>query len=418
MDVVANPLVLSLENEPIKVKIGIIKEGKVPIDKRTPFTPKQAAEIQRRFPEINVSVQSSPIRCFTDSEYLAEGIEVKDSVSDCDVLMGVKEVPLNELIPDKSYFFFSHTIKKQAYNKNLLQQVLEKNIRLIDYETLTDQDGNRVVAFGRWAGIVGAYNGLWTYGKRYGLYDLRRAKDCFDLEDLKTEFSKITLPPIKIVITGGGRVAKGAMEVLDAVGISKVAPKAFLLQTFDQPVYTQLEPGDYNQHVEGKSFQLKHFFQHPEEYKGTFHHFTRNADQLIASAYWDPKAPVLFTMQESQSKDFKIKVIADITCDIEGSIPSTKKASTIDDPIYDYNPKTGQIENALSDPSNITVMAVDNLPCELPRDASNSFGNELLTNVLPSLINDDQGVIKRATITRDGKLTNKYLYLTDFVNGK
>ncbi|MEQ8551680.1 MAG: NAD(P)-dependent oxidoreductase [Cyclobacteriaceae bacterium] len=399
------------------MKIGIIREGKVPVDKRVPFTPTQAAEIQKRFPDIQVVAQSSVIRCFTDDEYRAEGIEVRENIDDCDVLMGVKEVPIKDLIADKTYFFFSHTIKKQAYNRELLQNILAKNIRLIDYETLTDTNGIRVVAFGRWAGIVGAYNGLWTYGQRYQLFETRRAHDCFDLEDLKTEFPKIKLPNIKIVITGGGRVAKGAMEVLDGVKIRKVNPQEFLQKDFDEPVYTQLEPWDYHVHKEGKIFELKDFFQHPDAFDGTFLPFTSQADLLIASAYWDPRSPVLFSREDMLKDDFRLKVIADITCDIEGSIPSTKRASTIDDPIYDYDPVTGEEEKALSSDTNVTMMAVDNLPCELPRDASNSFGRDLIENVLPSLLDDREEIIHRATITNGGKLTEKYNYLTDFVNG-
>ncbi len=399
------------------MKIGILREGKIPQDRRVPLTPMHAAEIQKRFADFEVVVQASPIRCFSNQEYRDRNIEVREEVSDCDVLMGVKEVPIKDLIPDKTYFFFSHTIKKQPYNRDLLRTILAKKIRLVDYETLTDQEGNRIVAFGRWAGIVGAYNGLWTYGKRYQLFDLRRAHDCFDLKDLKTEFKKINLPPIKIVITGGGRVAKGAMEVLDEAGIARVAPKAFLLQTFDQPVYTQLEAGDYHEHKNGNSFELKHFFQHPTEYRGTFHHFTNQADLLIACAYWDPRSPVLFTRDDMQKEDFKIKVIADITCDIEGSIPSTKRPSTIDDPIYDYNPWSDQVEAPLSGDSNTTVMAIDNLPNELPRDASSSFGDQLLENVLPHFQKDQDDIIKNATIAEGGQLTEKYQYLTDFVNG-
>ena len=399
------------------MKIGIIREGKVPVDKRVPFTPAQAAEIKQKFSSIEVIAQSSSIRCFTDDEYRAEGIEVRENVDDCDVLMGVKEVPIKDLIANKTYFFFSHTIKKQAYNRGLLQNILAKNIRLIDYETLTDTSGNRVVAFGRWAGIVGAYNGLWTYGQRYKLFVSRRAHECFDLEDLRTEFPKIKLPNIKIVITGGGRVAKGAMEVLDGVGIRKVSPQEFLQKDFNEPVYTQLEPWDYHVHKDGKPFELKDFFQHPDDYNGTFLPFTSRANLLIASAYWDPRSPVLFTREDMLKDDFRLKVIADITCDIEGSIPSTKRASTIDDPIYDYNPITGKEEKALSSDTNVTMMAVDNLPCELPRDASNSFGRDLIDNVIPSLMDDREEIVKRATITNGGGLTEKYAYLTDFVNG-
>jgi alanine dehydrogenase len=400
------------------MKIGIIKEGKTPVDHRVPFTPQQCREIMERFPEVKVKVESSAVRVFNDEEYRQMGIEVSDDIRDCDVLMGVKEVPIADLIPDKTYFFFSHTIKEQAYNRPLLQSVVQKNIRLIDYEPLTDEEGHRVVAFGRWAGIVGAYNALWTYGQRYRLFHLPRAHELYDLEDLKKRIHSLPLPDIKIAITGGGRVAKGAMEVLHAAQIHKVSPAEFLEDHFDQPVFTQLNTRDYNKSLDGSPFQRKAFYQHPEKYVSDFLQYAYKADMLIACAYWDPAAPVLFKREDIMDSHFKIKVIADVTCDIEGSIPTTKRASTIADPIYDYNPSEDKIETPLSDEANLTVMAVDNLPCELPRDASESFGRELMDQVLPALIGkDEKGMIARATITENGQLGPHFEYLEGYLRG-
>ena len=399
-------------------KIGIIKEGKVPIDRRVPVTPLQAKTISEQF-DVSIVVQSSDIRCFTDDDYREAGIEVVSSIDDCEIILGVKEVPIENLIPNKTHFFFSHTIKKQEYNRELLRSILKKNIELIDWETLTNENGNRVIAFGRWAGIVGAYNGLWTFGKRYNLFNIRRAHECFDYEDLKNEFSKITLPAVKIAITGGGRVAKGAMEVLNGVGVRKVTPHDFVHERFDEPVFTQLNTRDYNVHKNDIEFHRNEFYDHPENFKGDFLKFARVTDLLIACAFWDPSAPVLFTREDATKDDFDIRVIADITCDIEGSIPSTKQPSTIDDPIYDYNPSDDVVEEAISDEANITVMAVDNLPCELPRDASESFGNDFIHNVLPHLLGEDEkSIIGRATITKGGQLTSDYQYLAGFVDGK
>lgn len=402
-----------------KSKIGVIKEGKIPIDRRVPFTPLQAKEVEEKFNNTDLIVQHSDIRCFTSDEYRQYGVKVADDVSDCDILMGVKEVPIDELIENKTYFFFSHTIKEQPYNRELLRAILKKKITLIDYETLTNSSGQRIVAFGRYAGIVGAYNGILTYGKRYNLFDLRPAHTTFDLEDLTTEFEKVKLPAIKIAITGGGRVAKGAMEVLNGIGIRRVTPAEYLNQFFDEPVYTQLNTRDYNKTKHGGEFSRNEFYESPENYEGDFKKYAHTTDLLIASAYWDPRAPVLFRREDIIDPAFKIRVIADITCDIEGSIPSTKKPSTIDDPVYDYNPTEDEVEPAFFDEGNITVMAVDNLPCELPRNASEDFGRELIDNVLPHLLGDDkEEVIKRATITADGKLTERYSYLKDYINGK
>jgi len=291
---------------------------------------------------------------------------------------------------------------------------------MIDYETLVSSNGQRVIAFGRFAGLVGSYNGIMAYGKRNELFDLKPAHECFDLAEMKSQFEKVKLPPIKIVVTGGGRVAKGAMETLDGMEIKKVSPSEFLAQnTFEEAVYTQLEPEDYHKHKEGNNFEIQDFFDHPANFLSSFDQFWKSADLLIAAAYWHPESPVLFTRADMQRDDFQIKVIADITCDIEGSIPSTKRASTIDDPLYDYNPESENVEPALSSKKNFTVMAVDNLPNELPRDASESFGRQMIDNVLPNLLIEDQEeMIEKAMITIDGRLTKRYSYLQDFVDGK
>ncbi len=400
-----------------QIKIGLVREGKNPPDKRVAFTPLQTEEIEQRFSNVRVIVQESPVRCFKDSEYKSVDIEVAAEVRDCDILMGIKEVQIDSLVPNKTYLFFSHTIKKQPYNRKLLQEVLKRNIRLIDYEALKDRQGNRLVAFGRYAGIVGAYNGLWTYGERYKTFSLRRAFDCFDVNDLKLELRKVKLPPLKIILTGAGRVGRGSMETLDSAGIRKVNAQDFLTKKFDEPVYAQLSSADYHKRKEGGSFNRDEFHTFPERYESYFVDYTKVADILLAGAYWNPKAPVLFTKEEMAGNDFKIKIIADITCDINGSIPSTKRASTIVDPLYDYDPTTDSVHEAMSADQFITVMAIDNLPCELPRSASEEFGRDLIDRVLPMLIGDDkEEVIERATVAKDGKLTSHFQYLTDYVS--
>jgi saccharopine dehydrogenase (NAD+, L-lysine-forming) len=399
------------------IKLGIIREGKTPPDKRVPFTPLQAEEIEQRYPHVKIVVQHSDVRAFKDSEYADLGLEVREDLSDCDILMGIKEVQIPDFVANKTYLFFSHTIKKQPYNKKLLQEVLKKNIALIDYETLKDKLGNRLVAFGRYAGIVGAYNGLMTYGMRYKTFTLRRAFECFDINDLKIELRKVQLPPVKIVLTGAGRVARGAMETLDTAGIRKVSVDDFLNKQFDGPVYVQLSSADYHVRKEGGHFNRDEFHQHPERYDSTFNRFTKVTDILLAGAYWNPKAPVLFTKQDMREPEFKIKVIADITCDINGSVPSTIRASSIVDPLYDYDPITETDKPGLSDEKFITMMAVDNLPCELPRSASEEFGRDLIDRIIPALvIRDVDGVIKRAKITEKGKLTENFQYLLDYVS--
>ncbi len=397
------------------IKIGLISEGKNPPDKRVAFTPNQVEEIQQLFPNVTVFVQTSESRCFKDEEYQKVGALVVTEVKNCDIIFGIKEVPIDQLLANKTYLFFSHTIKKQPYNKKLLQTIIQKNITLIDYETLKDSQGNRLVAFGRYAGIVGAYNGLWTYGQRYKGFNLRRAFECFDINDLKIELRKVALPPIKIILTGAGRVAKGAMETLDTAGIRKVSTEDFLATNFMEPVYCQLSSADYHTHKEGLHFNRNEFHTTPEKYNSSFHLFTQVADILIAGAYWNPKAPKLFE-DLTNYKNLKTKIVADITCDINGSIPFTKRASTIVDPVYDYNPFSDSVEKPYSSEKNISVMAIDNLPCELPRSSSEEFGRDLIDRILnPLITGKPEGIITRATVTRDGGLTPNFDYLEDYI---
>jgi alanine dehydrogenase len=369
------------------------------------------------FPGLQLVVQESTVRCFSDQEYRDLGLEVRADVSDCDILMGVKEVPIAQLIPNKTYLFFSHTIKKQPANRELLRQILQKNITLIDYEMLTNARGERIVAFGRWAGIVGAYNGLLTYGHKHGLYALKPAWQCIDMEDMQEEFFKVKrLPPIKMVVTGTGRVAQGAVEVLDRMGIRRVSVYDYLYHDFHEPVYTQLRSSDYNRRRDGRVWDTPDFHKHPEEYESTFSNYLPVTDLLIACAYWHPAAPKLFTEEDTRRPNFRINTIADVTCDVNGSVPTTKRSTTILEPAFDYNPATGELEPPYSRPGNITEMAVDNLPCELPRNASRDFGRQLIDNVFPHLLSDTpDDIIERATITKGGQLTERYQYLADYV---
>jgi hypothetical protein len=332
-------------------------------------------------------------------------------------LFGIKEVPVQDLIPGKTYFFFSHTLKKQPYNKELLQEVLKRKITLIDYEAITDEKGERLVAFGRFAGIVGTYNTFRTIGLKYNIINLPPAYTLFDKQEMILWLRKFTFPALKIVLTGSGRVAKGAKEVLDEIGVKQVSPNEFLHSQFEEMVYTMPNSSDYYLNEKG-SFQREEFYSHPENYQSSFATFAKKADVLIACAYWNPKAPKLFEKEEVKSPDFRIRIIADITCDINGSIPTTTRSSTIYDPFYDYDIETGALEKPFSNPKNITVMAIDNLPTELPRDASEFFGNQLITYVFPALVEGkNETILKNSMISEKGALTPKFGYLTDYVEG-
>lgn len=398
------------------MKIGIIKEGKTPPDYRVPLSPSHCKEIIDNFP-VELVVQRSQSRCFTDEEYLAKGITLVDSVADCDVLMGVKEVKIKDLISDKKYFFFSHTIKKQAYNKELLQEVLKKNIQLLDYEVLTNEEGSRIIAFGKFAGMVGAHNGILAYGLKTGSYDLKRMNDCADYEEAKEVYKNLKLPPVRIVLTGTGRVSAGAAEVLKDMNIRQVSPSEYLNKSYSEPVFTQISSLEYVKKKDEGAFTKKEFYKNPENFKSNFLPFQQQSDILINGMYWDNSAPALFTLNDLKDKAFSIKVIADVTCDIApvASVPTTIKASTIADPLFGFDKNT-QEECSWKDDDAICMMTIDNLPNEMPRDASMSFGQQFVSFVLDELLKKDSPLIDRATIAKNGKLGPHFQYLSDYVS--
>jgi alanine dehydrogenase len=397
------------------MKIGIIKEFKTPPDKRVVFSPTKCIRAKEEFPQIEFLIQKSEIRSFSDKEYEDLGLSVVEDLSMADILIGVKEVPIDKLIPNKPYFFFSHTIKKQAYNKKLLQAILEKNIQLHDYETIVNKDNIRLIGFGYFAGVIGTYNGLRALGLKQGLFNLPKACNLKDRNEFNKELDKIILPNIKIVLTGKGRVSSGAKEVLDYLKIKQVGVDEFLNNSFDEPVYVNIDVLDYNSRTNNNESTMAHFYENPQEYSSTFIRFCKSSDMFIAGHYHNPKAPKLISKQNISSEDFNIKVIADISCDIDGPIASTIRPSTIENPIYGYDPiKHCEIDYMYE--NAVVVMAVDNLPCELPRDSSEAFADMFIKHVLPAFFNNDSDLIlEKSKITQKGKLTPRFDYLQDFL---
>jgi len=400
------------------MKFGIIKERKNPPDRRVVFSPEACKALLKSHKEMEIKIESSDIRTFSDNEYSDLGLEVTMDVSDCDVLIGVKEVPIDALIPNKKYFFFSHTIKKQDYNRDLLNAVLDKNIELYDHEVISNAKGIRVVAFGVYAGIVGAYNTCRAYGLKYKTFNLPKAENLKNQKELIEELKKITLPNIKIVLTGKGRVSNGSKEMLDGMGIKEVSVDDYLKNDFNHPVYTQIDVLDYNKRRDNKIIDMYDFFKNPTEYISDFMRFAKVSDMYIAGHFYGDGAPYIFTREDAKKPNFKIKVVGDISCDIDGPVASTIRPSTIKDPIYGYDPISEQETDYLN-PDAIAVMAVDNLPCELPNDASVGFGNSFSEFVIPAFFNEDKdGILERARMTKNGKLTSKFSYLQDYVDGK
>ncbi|WP_296638192.1 NAD(P)-dependent oxidoreductase [Polaribacter sp.] len=399
------------------MKFGIIKERKNPPDRRVVFSPSKLAQLKSEFPESKVVVEQSDIRIFSDAEYQNKNIKVTDDISDCDVLLGVKEVPIGALINNKKYFFFSHTIKKQPYNRALLQAVLDKNIELYDHETIIKANGARLIGFGRYAGIVGAYNGFRAIGLTSETFKLPKAESLDSQQELITQLKNISFSPIKILLTGNGKVAYGAKEMLDAMNIKEVSVEDYLNKAFHETVYCLADVLDYNKRKDGLVINNFDFYKHPEKYESNFMRFAAVTDFFIAGHFYGDGAPFLFTREDAKHENFKINYVADISCDIDGPVASTIKASTIENPVYGYDPLKEDEVNYKNE-NAIVVMAVDNLPCELPKDASEGFGEMFLEHVIPAFFNNDKdGILKRAKMTENGKLTPRFSYLQNYVDG-
>jgi hypothetical protein len=400
------------------MKFGIIKERKNPPDRRVVFSPEVLLQLKKEYPEAEIKVESSDIRIFTDEQYSNLGIYVSNDMTDCDVLFGVKEVPIENLIPNKKYFFFSHTIKKQPYNRKLLQAILEKNIEFYDHETIVDANFNRLIGFGKYAGIVGTYNAFRAFGIKFGLFTIPKAETLSGKDELVTKLKRQVLPPIKIVLTGCGKVGDGAKEILDAIKIKEVSVENYLSKKYTEPVYVQIDVLDYNKRIDGKVIEKNDFYENPTEYTSDFERFTKVSDIFIAGHFFANHAPYILTREMLKANDCNIKVVADISCDVNGPIACTIKASTIADPIFGYLPSENK-EVDVFHPAAIVVMSVDNLPCELPKDASEGFGEMFMKHVIPAFFNGDKDrILQRAKMTENGKLTQRFLYLQGYVDGK
>ncbi len=403
-----------------KIKLAIIREGKNPPDKRVPLTPHQCIEVMEKFHNVEIFIQSSLVRAFKDEEYTALGLPVVEDISHCDIMMGVKEVNKQDLIPNKKYLFFSHTFKEQPHNRELLQTILDKKIQLIDYEILKDSEGSRIIGFGRYAGIVGCYSGFLAYGKKHGLFDLKPAHLCANRVELEAELGKIKLPSdMKIIATGFGRVGNGAREIFKKMNLREVSAKEFLFQDFDEPVFAQLDVVDYYAKADHGDFDKTAFFENGAGHISTFGRYLKVANLYVACHYWDASSPFIITKYDLKEADVKTTVISDISCDVNGPIASTLRSSTIAQPLYGYDPQS-ETEVDFMQEGAIGVQAVDNLPCELPQDASEDFGNALIEGVFPALFGaDPEGIIQRASQTNlNGELMPKFSYLSDYLARK
>jgi saccharopine dehydrogenase (NAD+, L-lysine-forming) len=395
------------------IKIGLIREGKLPADNRVAMTPAQCKWIHKNSEEVKMIAQTSPHRCFSDREFVHAGVEVKEDMQECDILMGIKEVPPVELIADKTYLFFSHTKKMQAHNRAMFQEILHKKITLIDYECMEHEDGQRILGFGFFAGVVGAHNGIMAYGARTGAYDLQRVYLQNSFRKLIHTYFGLKLPNIKVVVTGSGRVAHGILEVMNLLGIIEVEPDELLQRKFSYPVFTQLKGADLYEHKTDTSYKREDFHHHPQNYRCKFLPYAHIADILMNGIYWDEQMPRLFEWEDLAAPEFRLRTIADITDDKHGSVPCNIADGTLADPVYGVD-KNSRERTGPYLPNSIDIMAVGNLPNELPRDASRYFGEQLIKFVLADLVKGDSAVIERATMVKKGILSRQFNYMHEY----
>jgi alanine dehydrogenase len=394
--------------------IGLLKEGKIPQDNRVALTPAQCKWIRQERSDVKIIAQPSDGRCYTNEEYERAGVALSDDMTQCDILLGIKEVPVKELINDKIYLFFSHTKKKQPHNRELLQTILQKNITLIDYECLEHEDGQRIIGFGFFAGIVGAHNGMWAYGNRTGLYNMGRVYEQKNFKELIHTYFGLKIPNVKIAITGSGRVAHGLLEIMNLMGVHEVEPDEYLVRRFSYPVYTQLKGQDLYMHHQTGKYSREDFHTNSQNYICKFLPFAKQTDILLNGVYWDTTVPRLFEKENICEDDFIIQTIADVSDDADGSVPINIGSQSIENPVYGVDRNSLQkTEPYLK--NSIDIIAVSNLPNELPRDASRYFGEQLIKYILDDLLTGNSPVIDRATIARKGLLGNCFGYLSDYV---
>lgn len=397
------------------ISIGLIREGKTPSDNRVAMSPEQCKWISKNFPDVSITVQSSPNRCYADREYQMAGIQVSEDISHCDILFGIKEVPIKDLIPGKTYLFFSHTRKKQLYNQELFQTLIRHKITLIDYECLEHEDGQRILGFGFFAGVVGAHNGIMAYGNRTGSYELGRVYKQKNFQELIHTYFGLKLPNIKIAVTGSGRVAHGILEIMNLMEVIEVEPDEYLSKEFSYPVFTQLKGPALYAHAITGHYNREDFHDNPGDYICKFIDYVEHTDVLMNGIYWDTNVPRLFEMENINDAGFRIQTIADITDDKGGSVPCNLGDTTIEDPVYGVDKKTGN-KTLPYQSGSIDMMAVGNLPNELPRDASRYFGEQLIKHVIKDLLGDGSTMIRNATILDKGMLTKRFHYLEDYAN--
>ena len=429
--------------------IGIRREDKNKWERRTPIIPAHVKNFNEQH-DIHTIVQPSPIRIFSDDAYRKVGATIEEDMSPASVIFAVKEIPLSCFQPQKTYVFFSHTIKGQTYNMPMLKKMMDLQCNLIDYEKIADDRNRRLVFFGHYAGLAGMIDSLWALGQRLTsqgfatpLADIKQTIAYHDLEEVKDHFKLIgkqilkngfpsSLAPIVIGLAGYGHVSQGAQEILDSLPVKELEPADLLKKAntlssnyIYKVVFKEEHMVEPNQAT--ASFDLQDYYQHPEKYHSVFDRYLPHLTILMNCIYWNRQYPRLVTkdyVKSMQLDDMRLQVIGDISIDLNGAVEFTEKATTPDAPTFVYDPQSDSITDGIAG-KGIAVMAVDNLPCELPKESSKKF-SKALYDFVPAIAKADYRVpfnvcqlppeVKKAVILYHGKLTEKYTYLEQYLS--
>ena len=431
--------------------LGMRREDKNRWERRVPLVPKHVQELKKRH-GIETLIQPSKIRVFSEKEYRDVGARVQDDLSPCSVVFAVKEIPVEFFERGKTYVFFSHTIKGQEHNMPMLKEMMDLGCTLIDYERIVDKSGKRLVFFGRFAGLAGMVDTLWTFGQRLKwehidspFNGIKQTIHYKDLEDIKKHLAAVgkniktkglpkSLTPLIVGFAGYGNVSTGAQEILDVLPVKEIKPeeiKSIYKNPSNKVIYKVVFKEEHMAEPvpRSKKFDLQDYYAHPENYRPTFEHYIPYLSILMNCIYWSAKYPRLITKEYlkksfKNKENFRLKVIGDISVDIKGAIEFTEKTTSPDKPVFVYNPSTDTIKDGYGG-DGVVVMAVDNLPCELPRESSQSF-SETLLHFVPDVMKADFTAkdfdklalpfeIKNAVILYKGRLTPNYNYINKYL---
>ena len=423
--------------------IGIRREDKNRWERRTPLIPKDVIKyVQQGYKFV---VQPSPIRAFADEQYRDAGAKIEEDLSDVELILGIKEIPVDKIIPDKTYMIFSHTVKGQKYNMAMLKKIMDTNSTLIDYELIRDDKGRRLIFFGKYAGNAGIVDTLSYLGKRLAsqgidnpFFKLQQAYRYETLDNIKNEMEGIgqmikekglseDLVPFVVGIAGYGHVSQGVQEVLSSLPVEEISPTDIDKIPADKNKIFKVifKEKDLVRRNDEGNFELQEYYNYPQFYHSVFSKYLPYLTVLMNTIYWDQRYPRLLTKEDAKNyKKWRLKIIGDISCDVDGAIEITVKDTDPGNPVYLYDPLTGEIVDGYKG-EGLLVMAVSNLPAEIPVDSSVEF-SRVLSGFLHDIVNSFRGefpedfnewkipsFIKRSVIVFRGKLTPDYLYLED-----